>query len=513
MYRYIVAIYLRLSVDDKRVESMSIESQRLLLRKYAETLGDNVEIIEYVDNGYSGTNFERPAVQQLLTDVKTYKINCILVKDFSRFGRNSIEVGYFTQQIFPLFGVRFISVSDNYDSNEHKGDTGGIAVAVKYLVNEYYSRDLSVKTKSAKYTKMRRGEYKSGNYTYGYKPGKNGEQIIDEKAAETVKMIFELTADGKSAAYISKLLFDKNIPTPAQYKGIKGNYGSRFPNCKYWSISTINRIIVNEQYMGMFVMLKQKVQDVGSTKMIKRDESEWIKIPNHHESIVSKELFERANAVRRTFKQPNKQQRSYPLRGKVECGCCQHAMDYVPKKIPIYRCSYTRNDETEPCYKSEIPESSLNQAVFDIISKQAEIILNIDDVSKADTAQIKTERLADIEKQIAVCQKEKQKLYEHLLTEKITLDEYRQLKQEYDTKAENYQTQYDKYRRSEEQLRLKNENRAKTLQTAKAIKKERTLTQTLADMLIEKVYIYPDNRLEIEWKIKDFCAENTTKIC
>ena len=197
MYRYIVAIYLRLSVDDKRVESMSIESQRLLLRKYEETLGDNVEIIEYVDNGYSGTNFERPAVQQLLTDVKTYKVNCILVKDFSRFGRNSIEVGYFTQQIFPLFGVRFISVSDNYDSDEHKGDTGGIAVAVKYLVNEYYSRDLSVKTKSAKYTKMRRGEYKSGNYTYGYKSGKNGEQIIDEKAAETVKMIFELTADGK----------------------------------------------------------------------------------------------------------------------------------------------------------------------------------------------------------------------------------------------------------------------------------------------------------------------------
>lgn len=197
MYRYIVAIYLRLSVDDKRVESMSIESQRLLLRKYEETLGDNVEIIEYVDNGYSGTNFERPAVQQLLTDVKTYKVNCILVKDFSRFGRNSIEVGYFTQQIFPLFGVRFISVSDNYDSDEHKGDTGGIAVAVKYLVNEYYSRDLSVKTKSAKYTKMRRGEYKSGNYTYGYKPDKNGEQIIDEKAAETVKMIFELTADGK----------------------------------------------------------------------------------------------------------------------------------------------------------------------------------------------------------------------------------------------------------------------------------------------------------------------------
>lgn len=298
-------------------------------------------------------------------------------------------------------------------------------------------------------------------------------------------------------------MFDKNIPTPAQYKGIKGNYGSRFPNCKYWSISTINRIIVNEQYMGMFVMLKQKVQDVGSTKMVKRDESEWIKIPNHHESIVSKELFERANAVRRTFKQPNKQQRSYPLRGKVECGCCQHAMDYVPKKIR-YTDAVIQGTMKRSLAISRKYRKSLNQAVFDIISKQAEILLNIDDVSKADTAQIKTGQLADIEKQIAACQKEKQKLYEHLLTEKITLDEYRRLKQEYDTKAENYRIRYDKCRQSEEQNRLKIENRTKIVQTSKTIKKENTLTQALADVLIEKVCVYPDNRLEIEWKIKDF---------
>ena len=138
--------------------------------------------------------------------------------------------------------------------------------------------------------------------------------------------------------------------------------------------------------------------------------------------------------------------------------------------------------------------------------------MNIDDVSKADTAQIKTGQLADIEKQIAACQKEKQKLYENLLTEKITLDEYRQLKQEYDTRAENCRIRYDKCRQSEEQNRLKIENRTKILQTAKTIKKENTLTQALADVLVEKVCVYPDNRLEIEWKIKDFCAENTAVI-
>ena len=510
---YIATKYLRLSyTSDRANESDSIANQRKYIDEFVERNPDIKIVNEQVDDGYSGIVFDRPAFKAMIEDIKSGKINCVIVKDFSRLGRNSIEVGYFTQQIFPLFGVRFISVSDNYDSDEHKGDTGGIAVAVKYLVNEYYSRDLSVKTKSAKYTKMRRGEYKSGNYTYGYKAGDNGEQIIDEKAAETVKMIFELTADGKSAAYISKLLFDKNIPTPAQYKGIKGNYGSRFPNCKYWSISTINRIIVNEQYMGMFVMLKQKVQDVGSTKMVKRDESEWIKIPHHHDAIVSDELFEKANAVRRTFKQPNKKQRSYPLRGKVECGCCKHAMDYVPKKIPIYRCSYTRNDETEPCYKSEITEGALNQAIFDIISKQAESILNIDDVSKVDTAQIKTEQLADIEKQITACQKKKQLLYEQLLTKEITLDEYKRLKIELDTKAENYRIQYDKFRKSEERSQLETENRAKIIRTAKAVKKETALTQTLANMLIEKGCVYPDNRIEIVWKIKDFCAENTAVI-
>ena len=510
--KYIIAIYLRLSVDDKRIESMSIESQRLLLRKYAEKLADDVEIIEYVDNGYTGTNFERPGVQQLLCDIKAYKINCVLVKDFSRFGRNSIEVGYFTQQIFPLFGVRFISVSDNYDSDEHKGDTGGISVAVKYLVNEYYSRDLSVKTKSAKYTKMRRGEYKSGNYAYGYKSGADREQVIDEKAAEVVKMIFELAAEGKSTAYISKVLFDKNIPTPAQHKGIKGNYAFRFPNCKYWSISTINRLLENEQYIGMFVMCKQRVQDVGSTKMVKRDESEWIKIPNHHPAIVSEELFKKANQMRRTFKQPNKQQRSYPLRSKVMCGCCKHAMDYAPKKSPVYRCGYTRNDETELCYKQEISESLLNKAVFDIISKQAEIILNIDNASNIDNAQIKIEQLADMEKQITAYQKEKQILYEQLLTGKITLEEYKKLKQETDTKVENYRVQYNKYRQSAEQTRLENDEKLKNLQIAKTVKKENTLTQALADMLIDKVYVYPDNRLEIEWKIKDFCTDTTVML-
>ena len=163
MRNYVIALYIRLSVEDFKTESLSIPNQKLILREKAMSLSewDNSEILEFIDNGHTGTNFERPAVQELLTMVQAGKINCIIVKDLSRFGRNSIETGYFIERVFPLYHTRFISVSDDFDTANFKGDTGGIDIAFKYLISECYSRDMSMKTKSAKYAKMRRGEYQS----------------------------------------------------------------------------------------------------------------------------------------------------------------------------------------------------------------------------------------------------------------------------------------------------------------------------------------------------------------
>lgn len=162
MQKYVIALYIRLSIEDYKYDSMSIENQRLVLNEYAAAMPEalNSEVLEFVDNGYSGTNFERPQVQKLIEMVRENRIDCIIVKDFSRFGRNSIETGYFLERVFPLFHTRFISVSDDYDSDNYKGDTGGMDVAFKYLISEYYSRDMSIKTKSAKYAKMQRGEYR-----------------------------------------------------------------------------------------------------------------------------------------------------------------------------------------------------------------------------------------------------------------------------------------------------------------------------------------------------------------
>ena len=168
---YVIALYIRLSIEDNKVDSLSIENQKIALHQYVDAMQDikNIEVLEFVDNGYSGTNFERPEVIRLLDMVQAGKINCIIVKDFTRFGRNRISVGYFLDKVFPLYGVRFIALNDGFDSGKLNGDTGGLGVMFQYFQAEVYSWDLSVKYKSAKQVKFRRGEYQSKICPYGYR--------------------------------------------------------------------------------------------------------------------------------------------------------------------------------------------------------------------------------------------------------------------------------------------------------------------------------------------------------
>ena len=205
MQKYVIALYIRLSIEDYKYDSLSIENQSLVLHEYAASMPEalNAEIMEFIDNGYSGTNFERPQVQKLIELVRANQIDCIIVKDFSRFGRNSIETGYFIERVFPLFHTRFISISDDFDSSKFKGDTGGMDVAFKYLISEYYSRDMSIKTKSAKYAKMQRGEYQSKICPYGYRKSVDGRMEPDPEAAAVVQLIFQLAAEGVNATAIT----------------------------------------------------------------------------------------------------------------------------------------------------------------------------------------------------------------------------------------------------------------------------------------------------------------------
>lgn len=505
--KYTIALYIRLSIEDSKTESLSIHNQRLSLRKHAETLLDtnDYEILEFVDNGYSGTNFERPSVQELLELVRTFKINCIIVKDFSRFGRNSLEVGYFIEQVFPLFKVRFISINDNFDTVGHNGDTGGMEFAFKNLINEYYSIDLSRKSKTAKYAKMKAGEYQSKICRFGYKKGKNNRLEIDGEAAEVVRFIFKMVLEGNSIPQIAQVLYEKNIPTPGEYKTQKGNKGYDISRSGgIWSLSTITRMITDERYIGTYIMRKTVLNEVGGHRYTMRDEKDWIKIPDHHPAIISKEDFEKAQKMRKTIKCEKKKIHLYPLKSKVICGCCNHTMNRIRQKNTAFICKHSSADKTALCYGLEISESELHNLLFDIISKQINILLNKDNVNVTENYNENIQKKINCENSIQECYKNKRRLYEQLLLEEINLETYNKLKSEYDDKINNFKNILSDITLQTELICKEKENETTLVNISNAVLNENGFSQALSDLLIDKVFICPDKKVKIAWKVRGF---------
>ena len=287
---FVIAKYIRLSLDDGITESLSIPHQHMLLDAHIDELEiPNATVIEFVDNGYTGTNMERPALQEMLDLVRSGRVNCIVVKDFSRFSRNALESGYYIEQVFPLYRVRFISVSDRFDSNDYINDTGGIDVAFKFLMHEYYSQDLSKKVKSAKRIKMARGEYIVATTIYGYRKSEAGKWEPEQGTADVVRLIFDMALQGLPPTIIKDKLFEAGYPTPREHTELKRGKDIA-PTC-HWETRKVKDILRNEQYIGSYVSGKQQSKAVGSSSKRLTDKSEWIVIPDSHTPIISKEVF------------------------------------------------------------------------------------------------------------------------------------------------------------------------------------------------------------------------------
>jgi len=294
MNEYVIAKYMRLSLDDAISESMSIPNQNVLLDRHIESLGiASSEVLEFVDNGFSGTNLERPALQEMLDLAQSGRINCILVKDFSRFARNEIESSYYIEKIFPLYRIRFIAVSDGFDSDDYRDSTGGIEVAFKFLLHEYYSKDLSDKVKSAKRIKMKNGESIVANAIYGYQKNMaTGKWEPDTEAAEIVRLIYRKALESMPVSQIRDALSAAKYPTPQEYIELKR--GKEIAPEYAWESRAVINILKNEQYIGSYISGKSESKAVGSKKTIPTDKSEWIVIPDSHTPIITKEDF---NAV------------------------------------------------------------------------------------------------------------------------------------------------------------------------------------------------------------------------
>ena len=360
------AVYIRLSAEDDNVdgrakkESDSVTSQRILLKSFViDQLGvAESDILEYVDDGVSGTHFKRQGFQQLQDDMKSGEIGCVVVKDFSRFGRDYLEVGFYIEYIFPLLQIRFISINDSYDSAASSGMTGGMNVALQNLVYNMYSLDLSKKISSALQTRTRNGTRLPVNARYGYKKGKDGRLEVDPEAAKVVKMIFRMAAEGTSFADITRELNRQEIVTCDEQKLSRGDQVQfqRFETIKkkHWSPTTVAAIVRDEIYIGTRIWGKTRCSMHTGHKAVLNDETEWVRLENHHTAIIDRALFEKANEMHPKKKRSVAESRTNFIleRRKKQpalllCANCGHSL--LKETEHLLKCSDARTNGDPVC--------------------------------------------------------------------------------------------------------------------------------------------------------------------
>lgn len=352
MNRYQIAIYIRLSKEDDRCreESNSISMQRILLRRYVADNFTEYDLHEFCDDGYTGTNFERPGMQNMLERVRNGEINCIIVKDFSRFARDYIELGSYLEQIFPFMGVRFISINDNYDSNNYQGSIADIDINFKNLIYDLYSKDLSEKVRSSLAVRKEQGQYISGNSPFGYEkdPKDRHALLIAEDEAEIVRRIFSLTVEGYTSVEIARLFNENGVKTPIEFKIEKGKT-SRIPKGDrfVWNNSMICQILRNEIYIGNIVQKKYTKDFVGGKNHLNPREK-WMISYNHHEPIIDRNVFDKVQEGRGKKRNPQHNP-THPLVGKMVCGCCKKNLRYRKGLNPYFSCHHRYSNGMDNC--------------------------------------------------------------------------------------------------------------------------------------------------------------------
>lgn len=332
------ALYVRLSIMDTRdrKDSESLQTQIDYLCGYIAKHPD-LELYDcYRDNGETGTNFERPGFQRMMEDVKAGRVDCIIVKDLSRFGRDFLETGNFLEKVLPFMGVRFISVNDNYDSI--RADSGeAMTIALKNLMNDIYAKDISQKVYSALDTKKRSGEFIGNFAAYGYvkSPEDRHKLAVDLDAAKVVQRIFQMKKDGMSNAAIARTLTAEQIPNPNYHRYLQGVvFTKRFSENSPWQTQTVKHILENPVYLGHMVQGKKITKLHAGQKQKIMPPSEWIIVPNTHEAIIEQELFDAVQAILKVkHEEYHSRLGKYAhfdseniFEGLVVCACCQHNM-------------------------------------------------------------------------------------------------------------------------------------------------------------------------------------------
>lgn len=529
---YQVGNYLRLSVDSDYTGSDSLENQRKLAQEYVGRCPDLNIVREYVDDGKTGTDFSRPAFSRMIADLKAGIIDCVIVKDLSRFGREYIEAGNYIEKVFPFLGVRFISIVDRYDSADANCSRELLLISLKNLMHEMYARDISKKVGSTFRIKQEKGMfYRTATIPYGYQMNENGTNYkICEQTAPIVREIFRQYSQGVSCYTICKWLYENHVQTPKQYVQSGNVYRNPGEELKSWHFSTIKRILENPVYIGNVIRHKSEQSFFAGKKAKEVPEHEQIVIENNHEAIIDRQVFE---SVQKILKQTKGKKPELTceqqfvvfdrniFQGKLFCGSCKanmvrvgayRSVKGIKEQYKIFKCNTHRN-HCDLCDARAISEELLCDILYSTIQKQISLIKGIKKQVENDIRYSFKENLkqAEWKKQKVInkrnlLEQEYMQMYSDYAEGSIPQSAFLQYKNTYQEKAETY--------RKQENVCVKEEKRIKKCQAALqkllsdwlCFQNTRELTETMVEICVDRIELFTDNRVEIKLKYQDCFA-------
>lgn len=525
----ILACYLRISDEDfdlkqnvLKDESTSISAQRRLIHSYIETKPELVQmnIREFLDDGYSGTNFERPAIQEIFQLVSENRISAIIVKDMSRFGRNYIETGCYIEQVFPMLGIRFIAINDSYDSSDYVGNTPGLEMAFKNVIYDYYSKDLSAKVKSIKKIQQQRGDFVAAKPPYGYiiSPADRHKLEVDPESAEVVKDIFRLTLLGWKPVKIAQWLNEQLIPTPAQrlhklYGFQCGGFTDEQLMSVFWKPGQITKILQDETMTGATVNNRVQVKGIGSRKFKRQNTEDNVVVRDTHEAIVDRETFLQAAAIirnRKTVRTDNRKKNENLFYQKIYCGHCgcrlKHDVYIRNSRIDAtYYCPHARPSGGGICDLHSIKDELLKEQVLRPLQVQVQLILDKQmPLPKSDKERLQS-RLRTISRLLEQNKGKVPRLYESYRTGNLSREQF--VKQKEAISSANNELDSERSELEEKLYAIESAQKKTESESLLEITRLKTLTQNAVDLFVDKIVVNSSDSIEITWKSKDLFDE------
>lgn len=524
---YEAIAYYRLSKEDRNKNNLSvsdsIENQRKLVEEYAAA-NDITIVDEAIDDGYTGTNFDRPGFEYVLECLKAGKANTVIVKDLSRLGREYIEMGRYIEMMFPEMDVRFIAINDSFDTSNKK-DSDDLMVPMKNIMNENYCRELSKKLRKQFKIQRENGEFINNYAPYGYMrdPQNKHRLVVDENTSEVVVGIFEMCLHGVSPARIANYLNEHDIISPYEYKRTFSNYKSGFKGAGegVWNHNTVRRILKNTVYTGELCQGKRTTVSYKVKKVKEVAKADWAVVENAHDAIIPKCIFDVAQKVlSRDIRISDTEQEVQPLAGFVFCGDCSKALTRRNVKrgnnvFHYYICgTYKRKKE---CTLHNISQEKLEEAVLHAIQMQMQVLVDLEKlVTDIDNQIIITSKIKKIEKQIAGKEQELEKnqnsamrLYESYVEELISREDYKMMKEKYVLRVKEIEIAIDALKKEKAAIENNSNDTFSWIQRLLEYREIDILSHEVVATFIDRVEVFEDKRIQITFSFKDQLDELT----